>query len=61
MDRRKSIKALLIDTASTAVFINSCNTKDKQTAATGNIKQPDEDDRMPEEKEVNRKKKEING
>ena len=55
MDRRKSIKALLIGTASTAVFINSCNTKDKQTAATGNIKQPDEDDRMPEEKEVNRK------
>ncbi|MBC7507720.1 MAG: gluconate 2-dehydrogenase subunit 3 family protein [Ferruginibacter sp.] len=55
MDRRKSIKALLIGTASTAVFINSCNTKDNQTAATGNIKQPDEDDRMPEEKEVNRK------
>ena len=55
MDRRKSIKALLIGIASTAVFINSCSTKDKQTAATGSIKQPDEDDRMPEEKELNRK------
>ena len=55
MDRRKSIKALLIGTASTAVLIESCNTKDKPTAAVKDVKKLDEDDRMPEEKEVNKK------
>ncbi len=55
MDRRKSIKALLIGTASTAVLIESCNTKDNKPAAAAEVKKPDEDDRMPEEKAVNKK------
>lgn len=58
MDRRKSIKALLIGTASTAVLIESCNTKDKPTAAVEDVKKLDEDDRMPEEKAVNKKLRE---
>ena len=58
MDRRKSIKALLIGTASTAVLIGSCNTKDKPTAAVEDVKKLDEDDRMPEEKVVNKKLRE---
>ncbi len=55
MDRRKSIKALLIGTASTAVLIEACRTKDKQIAATEYIKRLNEEDRMPEEKEANKK------
>ncbi len=55
MDRRKSIKALLIGTASTAVLIESCKTKDKPTAAADDSKKLDEDDRMEEEKVVNKK------
>ena len=58
MDRRKSIKALLIGTASTAVLIESCNTKNKQTAAVEDNKKLDENDRMPEEKSVNKKLRE---
>ena len=58
MDRRKSIKALLIGTASTAVLIGSCNTKDKPTAAVEDVKKLDEDDRMQEEKAVNKKLRE---
>ena len=58
MDRRKSIKALLIGTASTAVLIGSCNTKDKPTPAVQDVKKLDEDDRMPEEKVVNKKLRE---
>lgn len=54
MDRRKSIKALLIGTASTAVLIESCNTKESKPAAA-EVKKLDEDDRMPEEKAVNKK------
>jgi len=56
MDRRKSIKALLIGTASTTVLIESCSTKDNKPAAA-EVKKLDEDDRMPEEKAVNRKLK----
>lgn len=56
MDRRKSIKALLIGTAATAVLIESCETKDKQVAeapvATTAV---NEDDRMAEEKIANKK------
>ncbi len=55
MDRRKSIKVLLIGTASTAVLIESCNTKDNKPAAAAEVKKLDEDDRMPEEKAVNKK------
>ncbi len=60
MDRRKSIKALLIGTASTAVLMESCNTKEKQTTGVEDIKKLDEDDRMPEEKVVNKKLREDN-
>lgn len=55
MDRRKSIKALLISTASAAVLMESCNTKDKQPAAAEDAKKLDEDDRMVEERAVNKK------
>jgi len=54
MDRRKSIKALLIGTASTAVLIESCNTKESKLAAA-EVKKLDEEDRMPEEKAMNKK------
>ena len=53
MDRRKSIKALIIGTASTGVLIEACKTKDEKTqaAATPVL---DETDRMEEEKLVNK-------
>ena len=53
MDRRKSIKALIIGTASTGVLIEACKTKDEKTqaAATPIL---DETDRMEEEKMVNK-------
>ena len=57
MDRRKSIKALLIGTASTAVLIESCNTKDGKPVVAAEVKKLDEDDRMPEEKAMNKKLK----
>ncbi len=53
MDRRKSIKALIIGTASTGVLIEACKTTDEksQAAATPVL---DETDRMEEEKLVNK-------
>lgn len=56
MDRRKSIKALLIGTASTAALIQSCETKDtKGTETTAPASTSlNEDDRMAEEKIVNK-------
>jgi len=59
MDRRKSIKALIIGTASTAVLIESCNTKENKPAAAV-VKKLDEDDRMPEEKALNKKLRDDN-
>ncbi len=62
MDRRKSIKALLIGTASTAVLIESCDTKDaKTTEPTAASATPvvNEDDRMAEEKVANKKIREA--
>ncbi len=60
MDRRKSIKALLIGTASTAVLMNSCDTKDKTaTEAAGTAPKLNEDDRMAEEKIANEKLREA--
>jgi gluconate 2-dehydrogenase gamma chain len=53
MDRRKSIKALLIGTASATVFIQSCETKDKKVTVPA-VAALDEDDRMAEEKSVNK-------
>ncbi|MBC7689643.1 MAG: gluconate 2-dehydrogenase subunit 3 family protein, partial [Aquabacterium sp.] len=57
MDRRKSIKALLIGTASTVVLVESCKTKDKEKPVaepTGNAAKLNEDDRMAEEKSANK-------
>ncbi len=53
MDRRKSIKALIIGTAATGVLIEACKTADEKTqpAATPVL---DETDRMEEEKLVNK-------
>ena len=62
MDRRKSIKALLIGTASTGVLLQSCNTEDKEklvTDPTGNATKLNEDDRMAEEKAVNKSLREA--
>ncbi len=62
MDRRKSIKALLIGTASTAVLIQSCETTDKkvsETTAAPSSPAVNEDDRMAEEKEANKKLREA--
>ena len=53
MDRRKSIKALIIGTASTGVLIEACKTKDEKTQATA-TPVLDETDRMEEEKLVNK-------
>ena len=60
MNRRKSIKALLIGTASTAALIQSCNTKDAKVADTTAPASAtlNEDDRMAEEKIANKKLKE---
>jgi gluconate 2-dehydrogenase gamma chain len=59
MDRRKSIKALLIGTASAAVLIESCETKDKKaTAPPAATAALNEDDRMAEEKISNKKLRE---
>jgi len=57
MDRRKSIKALLIGTAATGVLIESCETRDLKPATTGTKGTGpalNEDDRMAEEKKVNK-------
>ncbi|MEO7310217.1 MAG: gluconate 2-dehydrogenase subunit 3 family protein [Chitinophagaceae bacterium] len=55
MDRRKSIKALIIGTASTGVLIEACKTADeKATVAATTTATPDETDRMAEEKLVNK-------
>jgi len=55
MDRRKSIKALLIGTASTAVLIDACKTADKKAPGATTAIVPDEVGRMPEEKAILKK------
>ena len=60
MDRRKSIKALIIGTASTAMLMDSCKPEDdkkiaEQPVAAGTL---NEDDRMAEEKAFNKKLRE---
>ncbi|MEO6731396.1 MAG: gluconate 2-dehydrogenase subunit 3 family protein [Ferruginibacter sp.] len=58
MDRRKSIKTLLIGTASAAVLMESCETTDKKAAENAKpagATKLNEDDRMAEEKLVNKK------
>lgn len=57
MDRRKSIKALLVGTVSTGVILDACNTSDKKTEAVKVPTKDNESGRMKEEiahdKEVN--------
>ena len=57
MDRRKSIKALLIGTAATGVLLESCDTKDQKAAAPKDAA-VNEDDRMEEEKVILKKLRE---
>ncbi|SJZ38002.1 gluconate 2-dehydrogenase subunit 3 family protein [Sediminibacterium ginsengisoli] len=56
MDRRKSIKALVIGTVSAGVVLDACKTEDKKAtaAATGAA---NDDDRMQEEKDALKKLK----
>ena len=58
MDRRKSIKALLVGTAATAVLLESCDTKDKKAIEPASGDKLNEDDRMAEEKIVNKQLRE---
>jgi gluconate 2-dehydrogenase gamma chain len=56
MDRRKSIKALIIGTAATCLLVESCDPKDKKELTTANEPaQPDDKDRMEEEKVLYKK------
>jgi gluconate 2-dehydrogenase gamma chain len=57
MDRRKSIKTLLVGTAVASVLIESCDTADKKSSATSTAV-VNEDDRMAEEKIANKKLRE---
>ena len=56
MDRRDSIKALVLGSVSAGVLVGACETADKKKAADATVpaKEP-VDDRMPEEVEYNRK------
>ncbi len=57
MDRRKSIKALIIGTASTGVLLDACKNTDKPEEKTSAAPAKDEDqaDRTEEEKALNKK------
>ncbi|MEO8568472.1 MAG: gluconate 2-dehydrogenase subunit 3 family protein [Ginsengibacter sp.] len=57
MDRRKSIKALIIGTASTGVLLDACKNTDKQEIKTAKVpaKEEGQEDRMEEEKLLNKK------
>ena len=56
MDRRKSIKALIIGTAATGVMIDACKPEDKKAAAdTKPASSEEEADRMKEEIAFNKK------
>lgn len=55
MDRRKSIKALIIGTASTGVMIDACKPGDKKTGAIATKEEDANADRMEEEKAFNKK------
>jgi hypothetical protein len=60
MDRRKSIKALIIGTAATGVILDACKTEDKKVEAAKTVSAEDDAnaDRMAEEKVFNKKLKE---
>lgn len=51
MDRRKSIKALLIGTAASGVFVEACKTADKKVTDASTVSPFLGDDRMQEEKD----------
>jgi len=55
MDRRKSIKALLIGTASTGIMLDACKTPDKKTEQAASDAEAANADRMAEEKVFNKK------
>ncbi len=55
MDRRKSIKALLIGTATVSVLIDSCNPADNKAVVTKDAVAADQTDRTPEEVAHNKK------
>ena len=59
MDRRKSIKTLLIGTAATGILIESCETKDKKADTAATTSKLNEDDRMAEEKLANQQLREA--
>jgi len=51
MNRRDSLKALVVGGISTSVLLDACKQPAKETKETGAIgKEPDQSDRMPEEK-----------
>jgi hypothetical protein len=55
MDRRKSLKALVVGTVSTGVLLDACKTDDKKGASTKEaVNDRDNDDRMEEEKAYNK-------
>ena len=58
MDRRKSIKALIIGTASTGIMIDACKPTDKKTEVDKTTEDDANIDRMAEEKAFNKKLKE---
>ncbi len=55
MDRRKSIKALIIGTAATGVMLDACKTGDKKTNVAKTTEDETNADRMAEEKVFNKK------
>ena len=56
MDRRKSIKTLLVGSFAGGVLLEACNTADKKTSDTVKSATPDANaDRMEEEKIINKK------
>ncbi len=57
MDRRKSIKALVVGTVSTGLIVEACKTSDKKTATTAAADASAEVDRMQEEKNYLKKLK----
>ena len=54
MDRRKSIKTMLVGTVATGVLVEACKDTDMKTAETAAGPQLNEADRMVEEKENNK-------
>lgn len=55
MDRRKSIKTMLVGTVATGVLVDACKDQDKQAAEATSTSPVNEADRMEEEKAINKK------